>query len=65
MDEKEAENNVHLEMRKLKANRASETEELRKERLRIRLQKIKEEGEPRNYKREKTVRNSAWPLSKY
>ena len=55
MDEKETENNVHLEMRKLKANRASETEEQRKERLRIRLQKIKEEGEPRNYKRERKV----------
>ena len=40
MDEKEAENNVHLEKRKLKTNRASETEEQRKERLRIRLEKI-------------------------
>ena len=38
---------------KLKANRASETEEQRKERLRTRLEN------------EKTTRNSAWSLSKY
>ena len=49
MDEKEAEknNNVHLEMRNFKANRASETEEQRKERLRIRHEKIEQEGEPK------------------
>ena len=39
MDEKESGKNVHLEMRKLKANRASEIEEQRKERLRIRHEK--------------------------
>ena len=32
-------NNVHLEMRNLKANRASVTEEQRRERLRIRHEK--------------------------
>ena len=43
---------------KLKANRASETEEQRKERLRIRREKIEQEGEPINYKRKrKVVRN--------
>ena len=41
MDEKEAEKKAftYLEMRKLKANRTSETEEQRKERLRIRHKK--------------------------
>ena len=59
MDEKVAENN------------ASETEEQRKERLNIRREKIEQEGEPKNYKRErkgrqkeKTTRNSAWPLKR-
>ena len=48
------ERNVHLEMRNLaKANRASETEEQRKERLRIRREKER-----------KTKRISAWLFSK-
>ena len=57
-------------MRNLKANRASETEEQRKERLRTRREKIEQEGEPKNYKRkrkghqkQKTTRNSACQLS--
>ena len=56
---------------KRKANRASETEEQGKERLRISHEKIEKEGEPKNYKRkrngrqkQKTTRNSAWSLSK-
>ena len=60
-----------LRNEKLKANRASETEEQRKERLRIRHEKIEHEREQKNYKRkrkghqkQKTTRNSAWPLSK-
>ena len=39
MDEKEAGKNSSLRNEKLKANRASETEEQRKERLRIRCKK--------------------------
>ena len=70
MDEKEAEkSNKHsLRNQKLKANSVSETEEQRKERLRIRREKIEQEGEPKNYKRKRkgrqNTRNSAWLLSK-
>ena len=39
MDEKEAEKKCSLRNEKLKANRTSETEEQRKERLRIRREK--------------------------
>ena len=39
MDEKEAEKKRSLRNEKLKANRTSETEELRKERLRLRCEK--------------------------
>ena len=47
MDEKEAENNNKRSLRneKIKANGASETEEQRKERLRIRRQRLKNRGE--------------------
>ena len=69
MDEKE--NKRSLRNEKLKANRASETEEQSKERLRIGREKDKQEGEPKNYKRErkgrqkqKNTTNSTWPLSK-
>ena len=62
---------LSLRNEKLKANRASETEEQRKERLRIDAKKIEQEGEPKNYTRkrkgcqeQKTARNSAWPISK-
>ena len=41
-----------LSNEKLKA-RASETDEQRKERLRIRLEKDREKGEPKNYKRKR------------
>ena len=60
-----------LRNEKLKANRASETEEQRKERLRIRREKDRARRITKNHKRErkglqkqKTTRNSAWPLSK-
>ena len=43
MDEKNP-NNVHLENRKLQASRASETEEQRKERLRIKHENEKIEN---------------------
>ena len=63
--------NVHLEMRNLKANRASETEEQRKERLRIRREKDrarritkKLQEETKGRQKQKTTRNSAWLLSK-
>ena len=69
MDEKT--NKPSLRNEKLKENRTSDTEEQRKERLRIRHEKIVQEGDPRNYKKkmkgrqkQKTTRNSAWPLSK-
>ena len=42
MDEKEAEKKRSLRNEKLKANRTSETEEQRKERLRIRREKDRE-----------------------
>ena len=45
MDEKEARKKCSLRNEKLKANRASETEEQRKERLRKRHEKIEQEGE--------------------
>ena len=67
MDEKEAEKKRSLRNEKLKANRTSETEEQRKERLRIRREKIEREGElrERNGRQTQTItRNSAWPLSK-
>ena len=63
MDEKEAEKKRSLRNEKFKANRTSETEEQRKERLR----KIEREGELRERKGRQTqtiTRNSAWPLSK-
>ena len=44
MDEKEAGKNSSLRNEKLKANRASETEEQRKEWLRIGRKKIEQEG---------------------
>ena len=50
MDEIEAGKKRSLRNEKLKAKRASETEEQRKKRLRIRLEKI---GEPKNYKRKR------------
>ena len=55
----------------VKANRASETEEQRKERPRIRREKDRARRRTKNYKRErkrrrkqKTTRESTWPLSK-
>ena len=45
MDQKEAEKKRSLRNEKLKANRTSETEEQRKERLRIRPKKIERERE--------------------
>ena len=69
MDENEAEQKRSLRNEKLKANGASETEEQRKDRLRIRREKDREEGEPKNYKRKrkncqkhKSTRNSRWTL---
>ena len=67
MDEKEAEKKRSRRNEKLKANRTSETEEQRKERLRIRCEKIERVGELRERKGRQTqtiTRNSAWPLSK-
>ena len=52
MDKIEAEKERSLRNEKLKAKRVSETEEQRKERLRIRLEMI-EKGEPKNYKRKR------------
>ena len=56
---------------KLKANRASETNEQRKERLSIRREKDragrrtkKLQDERKGCQKQKTTRNSAWPLSK-
>ena len=72
MDKKEAEEKMFTSNEKLKANRASETEEQMKERLRIgrendRVRRITK----KNYKRkikgrqiQKTTRNNAWLLSK-
>ena len=64
MDEKEAEKKRSLRNEKLKADRTSETEEQRKESLRIRIER---EGELRERKGRQTqtiTRNSTWPLSK-
>ena len=47
-----------LRNEKVNANRASETEEQRKERLRIRCKK------DRARRKRKTTGNSTWPLSK-
>ena len=65
---KKPEKKCSLRNEKLKANKASETKEQRKERLRIRREK---EGEQKNYKRErkgrqkqKTTRNGTWPTLK-
>ena len=54
MDEKETEKKRSLRNEKLKANRTSETEEQRKERLRIRHEKIEREGELRERKGRQT-----------
>ena len=51
MDEKEAEKKPLLRNEKLKANKTSETEEQRKERLMIRREKIEREGETKVKKR--------------
>ena len=56
MDEKEAEKKCSLRNKKLQANRTSETEEQRKERLSIR--------ERKGHQTQTITRNSAWPLSK-
>ena len=67
MDEKEAEKKRSLINEKLKADRTSETEEQRKESLRIRPKKIEREGELRKRKGRQTqtiTRNCACPLSK-
>ena len=68
MDEKEARKKKFTSNEKLKANRASETEEQMKKRLRIGREK---DIYPKNYKRkrksrqkQKIMRNSAWSLSK-
>ena len=67
MDEKEAEKKRSLGNEKLKADRTSETEEQRKERLRIRREKDRARRRTKGKKRspDKTItRNSVWPLSK-
>ena len=52
MDEKQAgKKTLSLRNEKLKANRASETEEQSKVRLTIRCENIEQEGEPKNYNR--------------
>ena len=68
---KKQQQNIHLEMRNLKANRDSETEEQMKENLTIIHEKDRARRGTKNYKRkrkgcqkQKTTRNSAWPLSK-
>ena len=67
MDEKEAEKKSSLRNEKLKANRTSETEEQRKERLRIRREK---DRVTRRTKRKKSspdtddYEKSTWPFSK-
>ena len=68
MDGKEA---TSLRNEKLKANRASETEQQRKERLRNRLEKDrarrrtkKLQEEKKSRQKQKTTKNSAWSLSK-
>ena len=64
MDEKEAEKKRSLRNEKLKANRTSETEEQRKERLRISREKDRELRERKGRQTQTITRNSAWPLSK-
>ena len=67
MDEKEAEKKRSLRNEKLKANRTSETEEQRKERLKIRHEKDRARRRTKGKKRSQThtiTRNSAWTLSK-
>ena len=72
MDETESETKRSLRNEKLKANRASDTEEQRKERLRIRREKDRarrknkklQEGKKRSSQKQKTTRKSTWPLSK-
>ena len=67
MDEKEAEKKRSLRNEKLIANRTSETEQQRKERLRIRREKDRARRITKGKKSRQTqtiTRNSAWPLSK-
>ena len=67
MDEKEAEKKRSLRNEKLKVNRTSETEEQRKERLRIRREKDRARrrtSERKGCQTQTITRNSAWPLSK-
>ena len=64
MDEKEAGKKCSLKNEKRKANRASETEEQRKERLRIRPEQKGELRERKGCQKQKTTRKSAWSLSK-
>ena len=64
MDEKEAEKKHSLRNEKLKANRTSETEEQRKERLRIKHEKDRELRERKGRQTQTITRNSARPLSK-
>ena len=68
MDEKEAEKKRSLRNEKIiKANRTSETEEQRKERLRIRREKDRARRRTKGKKnrlKQKIRRNSAWTLSK-
>ena len=64
MDEKEAEKKRSLRNEKLKANRTSETEEQRKESLRIRREKDRARRRTKGRQTQTITRNSAWPLSK-
>ena len=63
MDEKEAENKRSLRNEKLKANRTSETEKQRKERLWIRREKDRAR-ERKGRQTQMITRKSSWPLSK-
>ena len=64
MDEKEYEKKRSLRNEKLKANRTSETEEQRKESLRITCEKDRARRERKGRQTQTITRNSAWPLSK-
>ena len=67
MDEKEAKKKRSLRNEKLKADRTSETEEQRKDSLRIRREKDRARRRTKEGKGCQTqtiTRNSAWPLSK-
>ena len=64
MDEKEAEKKRSLRNEKLKANRTSETEEQRKERLRIRHEKDGELRERKGRQTQTITRKSASPFLK-